>query len=613
MRLRPVGLSALLLVSAISSVPVLAQTPASWRDSYDAKDVMISMRDGTKLYTVYFIPKGKTGPFPILMERTPYGAGNPNSAPRRTTPKINASRGYILAFQDVRGKGKSEGDFENVRPTLKKGAPGCDESTDTYDTVEYLIKNLPSNSGRVGLWGISYPGFYAGAGAIRNHPALKAVSPQAPVNDWFLGDDVHHRGALFLQESFDFSLGFDVPRGKPGISVDREGLAAYDFYLKAGALSNFESKFLQGRLPYWTELMENETYNEYWKSRALWRSFKDVNCAVLTVGGWFDKEDMWGALNLYGASERQNKKSANFLVMGPWSHGQWSSGNAASLGDLAWGDRTGQWYQENVEFPFFERYLRGDDSVASVAEATMFETGVNKWQRFEEWPPKGMQNWNVYLGAGKTLSTAKPTTEGSDSYVADPAKPTPYVADYTTSRRTPGDWLIHDQTFATTRSDVLTYQGITFDKDVRVAGPIDADFWITTTGTDMDLVVKVIDQYPSDSPEVSPTGKSLANYQLMVRGEILRGKFRNSWEKPEPFVPGKPTRVRLQLNDVLHTFRKGHKLVVQVQSYWFPVADRNPNQFLSIAKAKDRDFIKATIGVLYGPKTPSTIRFGTLK
>ncbi len=589
----------------------MPQERVDWRDRWTPAEVMVPMRDGKKLHTVYFVPKGKPGPFPILLERTPYGAGSAARPPQRSNPKIMEA-GYILAFQDVRGTGDSEGEFIDVRPTLPKGSPGIDESTDTYDTVDYLIKNVPQNSKRVGLWGISYPGFYAGAGAIRNHPALKAVSPQAPVNDWFLGDDVHHRGAFFLQETFDFIVFFNVPPGGTAPRIDRQGKSAYQFYLDAGALTNYESKFLQGKIPYWKELIDNDTYNSYWKDRALWRAFTDVKCAVLTVGGLFDKEDMWGAFNLYKTSEKQNPGTPNYLVMGPWSHGQWAGGGGSSLGDWTFGAQTSRWYQDNIEFPFFERYLRGNDAVPAPAEANIFETGANTWRTFDVWPPKGLTAKSAYLTASAGLDWTKPASEGSVKYRYDPQKPTPYVADWQTSRRAPGDWLARNQKFLEGRADTATFRMEPLTEDLRVAGPIEAEVWITTTGTDADIVVQVLDEYPADSGEKNARNEPLAGSQLMVRGEIMRAKFRNSWETPEAITPGKPTRVKFELNDILHTFKKGHRIVVRIMSAWFPIVDRNPNAFVSRARVKDSDFRPADIQVLTGGSTASRIEFGTL-
>lgn len=605
-------------VLALASFVLLIQAAsaqsdrASWRERWEATAVRIPMRDGVKLHTVFFVPKDKEGPFPILMERTPYGAGTAGEPPNWTTPKL-VEAGYVFAYQDVRGTGQSEGTFIDVRPILPAGRAGTDESTDTYDTIEYLVKNVPGNSGRVGLWGISYPGFYAGAGAVRGHPALKAVSPQAPVNDWFLGDDVHHRGAFFLQETFDFIQFFNVPRGAEPVSIDRRGVSAYDFFLRAGPLATYDEKFFMGEMPYWQELVENDTYNAYWKERALWRSFRDVSCAVLTVGGWFDKEDMWGALNLYKAAETQNPGIHNHLVMGPWSHGGWADRGGSSLSRLAFGSPTSNWYRDNVEFPFFERFLRGDEGVPAVPEATMFETGANVWRTFPQWPPKGRVPRSAFLHSKGGLAWMRPSGAGATAYVYDPAKPTPYLADFETNRRAPGDWLARDQRFLDARKDQATFRMAPFDKDLRVAGPIDAEMWITTTGTDADLVVQIIDEYPKGTPHRDARGEPMDGYQLMVRGEIIRAKFRDSWEKPSPIVPGKPTRVRLQLNDVLHTFQKGHRLVVRVQSAWFPIADRNPNAFVSRAQAKESDFVPATIRVLSGGDHASRVTFGELR
>lgn len=598
---------------SVGAGAALAQQPRpNWRDSWDATEVMIPMRDGVKLHTVYFVPKGKTGPFPILMERTPYGSGTANRPPQRSSQQITAA-GYILAYQDVRGKGASEGEYVNVKPILPKGKPGTDESTDTYDTVDYLIKNVPQNSGRVGLWGISYPGFYAGAGAVRNHPALKAVSPQAPVNDWFMGDDVAHRGVMFVQESFDFGLFFDLAKGASPIRIDRGTLSAYDWYLSAGSPASFEEKFLKGRMPYWQELMDNDTYNQYWKERALWRSFKDVGCAVMTVGGLFDKEDMWGALNLYKAGEKQNPGINNFLVMGPWSHGQWASPGGSQLGDFKWGTTTSSTFQAEMEFKFFEKYLRGDDKASSIPEATIFETGSNEFKTFPTWPPKGLGKKSLYAGPFGTLAWQAPTASGARSYNVDPMNPTPYLADYKTSRRAPGDWLARDQSFLDNRKDQTTFWLPALSEDLRVAGPITADLWVTTTGTDGDFVVQVIDEFPADTTETKTNGQSAAGAQFMVRGEIMRAKFRNSFEKPEPVIPGKPTRVRFELNDVLHKFKKGHRIGIRIMSSWFPIAERNPNQFLSRAKTTDADYRTAKVEVLYGPETPTRVEFGTLR
>ena len=591
--------------------PLLQAQAPRLQDAYSKAEYDIPMRDGVKLHTVVYSPRNVLGKHPILMERTPYGAGPYGTAYRglRGSAKLQ-EKGYIFAWQDVRGKGMSEGDYVNIRPQLAKSEKGTDESTDTYDTVDYLVKHVADNNGAVGLWGISYPGFYAGAGAIDSHPNLKAVSPQAPVSDWFLGDDVHHNGAFFIQDNFNFSSGFDVPRGGQRPQFTKSG-SEYDFFLKAGGGAGLEAAYYKGLIPYWNELLDHPNYDAYWKARALPDHMKGVKCAVLTVGGWFDAEDMWGALNTYAKTERQNKGIPNYLVMGPWYHGMWASPNGTTFSDLDFGQNTSRHFQDEIEFPFFERYLRGEN-VPAPAEATVFETGANRWRAFPSWPPKGLANVRMYLGADKGLGFKKST--GGDSFVNDPAAPTPYLADYATSRRRTREYMVDDQRWNETRPDVLTYVEEPLKGDVTVAGPVDVDFWVQTTGSDMDLVVKLIDVYPADATEKTPKGAPMAGYELNVKADVFRGRFRNSFERPEPFVPGRPTRIHFKTNDLLHTFRRGHRLMVQVQGSWFPLVDQNPNRFIpNINRAKPEDFQKATITVLHDAKHPSSVAFGVLR
>lgn len=580
-------------------------------DTYSKAEYDVPMRDGVTLHTVVYSPKNVSGTHPILMERTPYGAG-PYGPDRykgfRGSHKLQEV-GYIFAFQDVRGKNVSKGDYVNIRPQLKKGEKGIDESTDTDDTVDFLVKNVKDNNGAVGLWGISYPGFYAGAGAINSNPHLKAVSPQAPVSDWFLGDDVHHNGAFFVQDNFNFSSGFDVPRGGAAPVIPR-GEFQYDFFLKAGGGEGLENAYYKGLIPYWNELLDHPNYDQYWKDRSLPDHMKGVKCAVLTVGGWFDAEDMWGALNTYAKTEKQNR-TPNFLVMGPWYHGMWAQANGSTFGDLDYGQNTSKRFQDEIEFPFFEKYLRGQ-KVPPPAEATVFETGTNVWRTFPSWPPKNLRKATMYLAADKGLGFAKST--GDDSFVNDPAAPTPYLADYKTSRRRTREYMVDDQRWNEARADVLTYVAVPARQDLTVAGPIDVDFWVATTGTDMDLVVKVIDVYPADTADKTPKGESMAGYELNVKADIFRARFRNSFERPEPFVPGKPTRVHFRMNDLLHTFRKGHRLMVQVQGSWFPLVDQNPNRFVpNINRVRPEDFQKATITVLHDAAHPSSVTLGVLR
>ncbi|RYG46673.1 CocE/NonD family hydrolase, partial [bacterium] len=506
--------------------------------TYKKIEAMVPMRDGVKLYTAVYVPENKPGPFPILMERTPYSAGpyGPTSMKRghRGSAKLQ-ELGYAFAYQDVRGRYMSEGDFQNVRPQLKRGQKGTDESTDTYDTVDWLVKNVAGNNGSVGLWGISYPGGYAALGAINSHPALKAASPQAPTADWFVGDDFHHNGALFLQDAYGFLRGFGQPRPQPsptgtepappaGFS-DAEG--AYAFHLKTGALSNYNPLHLKGRVAFWNDMAAHGSYDDFWKSRSIPDKMKGVKCAVLTVGGWFDAEDLWGPLHTYAATEKQNRGTYNALVMGPWFHGMWAgrAGGGQTFGDLDFGSATSIYYQDEIEFPFFEKYLRGQD-VKPPAEMTAFQTGANKWRTFEQWPPKGLRERSFFLADDKGLALEK-GKDGGDEYVNDPAAPTPYQADPKIKNRT-REYMIDDQRFASARADVLAYTSPAFTAETTYAGSVDADLWVTTTGTDADFIVKVIDVWPSDSTEKSPKGVSMAGYQQMVRVEVMRGKFRDS-------------------------------------------------------------------------------------
>ncbi len=613
------SIAALFALTTHNFLPQTGNALPGVRANYDKFEYMVPMRDGVKLYTAVYVPKTQTENGPILLERTPYSAGPYGSDNYKGGFRGSSElrkRGYIFAYQDVRGRYMSEGEFENVRPMLKKGAKGIDESTDTFDTVDFLVKNVRKNNGSVGLWGISYPGFYAGAGGVNSHPNLKAVSPQAPVSDWFKGDDFHHNGALFLQDGFGFLRGFGQPRPKPSPTggesappIDQSG-GAYDFYLRTGALKNFDPLYLKGRVSFWKDMMEHDTYDDFWKDRALPDHMTGVKCAVLTVGGWFDAEDLWGALNLYKNTERKNRGTYNSLVMGPWYHGMWASPTGQVFGDLDFGNPTSTYFQEQVELPFFEKFLRGQ-TVTAPPEVTAFNTGSNQWRQFDEWPPRGIRPVSYYFDQQRGLSTEKPRQDGADTYVADPANPTPYLAEPSNPRRT-REYMIDDQRFLATRSDVVSYTTPAFTADQTFAGPIIADLWVTTTGTDGDFIVKVVDEWPADAPEKSPKGASMANYQQLVRFEVMRGKFRDNLSKPEPFKPGQPTRVKFTLNDWLHTVRAGHRLKIIVQSSMFPLIDRNPNQFLKISEANDADYIKATVNLLRSPRYPSRVELHTL-
>ncbi len=577
---------------------------------------MIPMRDGVKLCCIAYVPKNVPGPHPILLERTPYSAGPYGEDFRDMYRQDYIKAGFILAYEDVRGKYLSQGTFEDVRPELSQHTKPTevDESTDTADTVAFLIKHVPDNNGKVGLTGISYPGFYAEMGAINTPSGLAAVSPQAPVSQWFKGDDWHHNGVLFLQDAFDFMSWFGTVDPKPspihnGISINRHGLSAYDFYLKTGAMPNFDKDYYKGRIPFWNQVLRHETYDSWWKARAAGPHLKNVSCPMLFVGGLFDAEDMYGALHSYADAKRQNPHTTVDLVMGPWFHGMWAYGAGSSFGQLDYGQTTASWFRKNIELPFFERYLEGKTNVKKIAPVTIYETGANKWRQFDQWPPKGATQNQLFLGPDKEILPKSSEISGRNEFVNDPANPTPYLADWSTSTHRPTTYMDDDQTWASERKDVLTFESGPLIKDLVMAGPINVKFWTSTTGTDEDLVVKVIDVYPSNTEQKNPDGDSMAGKEIMIRGDIMRCKFRHSFTVPKAMTPGKPTLVSFQLNSVFHDFRPGHRVMIQIQGDWFPLCNRNPNTFTNINTAPDSAYHKATVSLYYGRQYPSQITF----
>jgi len=582
-------------------VPLLAVSVAGAQvKGYRKIEYRIPMRDGKKMYCAVYVPVGRSGKHPIMLERTPYSAGP--YGPNKMTGGLPGSKkfqdaNYIFAFSDVRGRFMSEGKWAEIRPILAthKTKSDVDETTDAYDTVDYLIKHVPGNNGRVGVWGISYPGFYASASAINNHPAVKAVSPQAPVSEWFLGDDVYHNGAFFLQDNFEFYFFFGQEQPKPveeypSIGDNPRKGDAYKYYLGFGSASNAE-KFYKGRIPFWGKIMNHDRYDGYWQNRSVPPRMKNVKCPTLVVGGWFDAEDLYGTLNTYQGIERLNPGGPHWLVMGPWSHGMWAGGGGDSFGGLSFGQPTSDVFQNQIEFPFFDAYLRGPGGLKRP-EAQVFETGTNRWRTFEQWPPAIATPYTVYLAGPGHLDTV-PGPSGKETYISDPANPVPYQDGVLGGRS--ATYMVDDQRFASKRSDVLTYQTDELEKDLTVAGRINVDLNVTTTSTDADFIVKVIDVYPSDAGD-------LADRQVLVRGDVMRGKFRNGFSTPAPFVPGKPAHVPIVLNDVLHTFKKGHRLMIQVQSSWFPLVDRNSQTYGNNFYAKPADYKKATIGILHSSK-----------
>ena len=614
-RVTPILLVAFSLFAPLSNAqprPETADKALEYTRSHFTKyDYRIPMRDGAKLFTTVYVPKETDQACPILMQRTPYSVGpygidNYRSTLGPSSTFTNAN--FIYAYQDVRGRYLSEGTFIDVpvHKTRFSSPKDTDESTDAYDTVEWLIKNIPNNNGRVGQWGISYPGFYSAFSLINSHPALKAVSPQAPMGDVGNGDDTYHNGAFFLAANFGFFVSFK-PRGpeperpKPGNRFEFGTADAYAFYLRMGPLTNSETLYMKGANEYWTDLLRHPNYDEFWSSRALAQHMKKVTPSVMTVGGWFDAEDLSGPLKIFRAIEKDANAPANTLVMGPWPHGGWSRMDGDKLGNLDFHVKTGEFYRENIEFPFFVQNLKAKSNRSKPAEevkipkAWVFETGRDEWRKFDSWPPKNAVRKALHLHAGGKLSfdAAKNGSNEFDEYVSDPANPVPVTGEIGTGM--PGDYMTYDQRFASRRPDVLTYQTEPLEADVTIAGPINPVLRVSTSGTDSDFVVKLVDVYPDDYPdrEPNPSNIHMGGYQQLVRGEPFRGKFRNGLNQPEAFKPGEVSKIEFSMPDVLHTFRAGHRIMVQIQSSWFPLTDRNPQTFVNIPSATEADFQKA--------------------
>ena len=575
---------------------------------YTKIERMVPMRDGVKLFTAIYIPKSTGEKYPILMERTPYSSApyGENNLKHNLGPNpLFSNEKYIFVYQDVRGRHMSEGQFQEMTPAIdnKKGSKNVDESSDTYDTVDWLLKNIENNNGKVGIYGISYPGFYASASLPNAHPAVKAVSPQAPVTDEFEGDDAYHRGAFYLMDNFSFLNFFDAPRDSPrqknpevNETINIED--AYNFYLKTGALKNYNELYFHNQSKIWNEYLAHSTNDAYWQARNIRPHLTSVKPATLLVGGWFDAEDMFGSLHTYEAIEKQNPVNDNRIIMGPWTHGAWERHDWSSFDTYTFGSNTSAYFQK-MELDFFNWYLKGKGSF-NAAEATVFVTGSNEWKSFTQWPPKEATSSKWLLNNNHDLLLENGPVTGSDQYVSDPANPVPYLDKKSGNRLS--EYMSADQTFASTRSDVLYYESTSIKDDITIAGPVTANLFVSTTGTDADFIVKVIDVLP-DAHQT----------QQLVRAEVLRGKFRNSFEKPEPFIPNKITPVKLELNSVAHTFLKGHKIMVQIQSSWFPLVDLNPQQFMNIPTATDADFKKVTIQIYHDPAHPSSVEVMQLK
>lgn len=591
--------------------------------NYTKYEYRIAMRDGKRLFTSVYVPKDSSKQYPILLNRTPYSVApygvdqyKADIAPNA----ILAKDGYIVVYQDVRGRNWSEGEFINMTPhkAKKAGPQDVDESTDTYDTIDWLVKNIPNNNGRVATWGISYPGFYTAAGMIDAHPAHKLASPQAPITDWFTGDDFHHNGALYLPHAFNFLAVFGQPRPEPTYQkrdpYDHKTPDGYKFFLDMGPLYNANERYLKNNVAFWNDITKHPNYDEFWQSRNIRPHLKNIQPDVLTIGGWFDAENLYGALQVFKNVEKQGFAKSNRIVMGPWYHGEWSRGEGKQLGDIPFNAKTTEWYQNNVEAPHFKHVLK-DGPDPKLAKATVFESGSNVWRQYPTWPPQGVTPKRLYLHAGGKLSFNAPGEgrDAFDEYPSDPAKPVPVVPQI--ANRMTREHMVMDQRHASTRPDVLTYVSDVLEEDIVVAGNVAPNIFFSTSGTDADVVVKLIDVFPNDypNPEPNPTGVQMGGYQMMVRGDIFRARFRESFSTPKPFTPGKVEKVAWNLPDVNHCFRRGHRIMVQVQSTWFPLADRNPQKFVpNIYEARESDFQKANQRVWRGGENASFLSVDVL-
>lgn len=645
MKVNRLFLIVVILFSFVTSFPQAAQMTSQQKEladyikeNYTKREVMIPMRDGVKLFTSIYEPKDKSQKYPFMLDRTPYTVA-PYGADKFKTSlgpnELFAREGYIFVYQDVRGRWESEGEFEDVRPeTAKPGTKEIDESTDSYDTVDWLIKNVENNNGRVGIWGISYPGFYTSTAIINSHPAIKAASPQAPVSDWFHGDDMHHNGALFLAQNYSFFGGFGQARPTPTATGDylkkstgRVTQDGYDYFRQTGGLRETADSYEKNygvRIKFWDEMMQHPNYDQYWKDRNVLPKLKNVKAAVMTVGGWYDNEDLFGALHTYQHIEEQNPGIYNVLVIGPWFHGGWERADGDFLGTAYFGAKTSINYRSQIELPFFNHFLKDKGDISNIKEVNLFDTGANVWRSFDNYEPKNVKETPLYLteNGGLTFSPdATKATGGYDEYVSDPLKPVPYTQKITSNY--PRDFMTEDQRFASTRPDVLVYQTEPLTEDITVTGELKPSLFVSSSGTDSDFVVKLIDVFPDNYkyPEgVKPPENSAfsvfepGGYEMLLRGEPFPARFRNSFEKPEPLTPNQPAKISFDMPGIAHTFKKGHRIMVQIQSTWFPLVARNPQKFMDNYKlATAADFQKAVERIYRGGANSSLIELPIMK
>ncbi len=578
-------------------------------DKYNRKEVYIPMRDGTKMHAVIFTPKNQTEKLPFLIERTPYGVNEYPSPEKSGYIKDMAQDGYIFVFEDIRGRYLSEGKYEMMRMSRDKKDPkAIDESSDTYDTIDWLLKNVPDNNGKAGLYGISYDGWTTIIAASDPHPAMVAASEQATPSDMFLNDDLHHNGAFRLSYAFEYAFMEEI--SKTDSLFQFGNYDTYDWYLKLGPLSNLNDKYIHGKLPTWNNYIAHPDYDDFWKRQSLTYRLDSPRVAIQHVSGWWDQEDMVGPQSAYQALEKQDRHNRNFIVLGPWRHGGWAGGDGSSLGNIKFdGQNTASYFRKEIQAKWFAWYLKGKGD-GNFAEAISFQTGSNKWKNYSAWPPKESTVKDIYFHANGKLSFNPPTATESkfESYVSDPAKPVPYRARPIEETYGPGSrwyfWLTEDQRFVDNRPDVLTWQTDTLTADITVTGNLLAKLYAATSGTDADWVVKLIDVYPQEyKKELKMSG-----YELMIAADVLRGRYRKGFTKPEPAIPGKVEQYAIDLHGIDHVFKRGHKIMVQVQSSWFPIIDRNPQKYVpNIYKAKAADYIKATESIYHTVGAASSI------
>lgn len=592
---------------------------------YDKIEHVIPMRDGKKMFTAVYTPKDHTKTYPILLFRTPYsirGYGEDFTPVKRMAPSVDFLKdGYIIVLQDMRGTYKSEGTFvvqRNIRDN-KDDPTAIDASTDNYDTIDWLIENIEGHNGKVGQWGISYPGWTTMMGMIDAHPALAASSPQASPSDMFIGDDWHHNGAFRLMYSFSWMSGAARSRDKLTTKkpdpFDYGTPWGYEFFLDAGPTSELNDKYFKGSIPAWSDFIDHPNYDDFWKKQAAVQHMKNITHPILNVAGWFDAEDFYGPISIYNEIEKTTPHNKSTLVVGPWKHGGWTFTDGSSLGDIQFGSKTSDHYNKNIIFPFFQYHLKGEGDW-NPAEAIVFETGNNKWHNFSQWPPKAAQAKNLYFHADGKLSFEAPREKSkkvADKYTSDPAKPVPFSSQMIT--RAGHTWMIEDQRPASTRPDVLTYKTDILTEDITIAGPILASLFVSTTGTDADYFVKLIDVYPGDAKDNvdDPKKIKMGNYQMLLGVEVMRAKYRNSMSHPEPLKPGKVTPVSFNIWDKFHTFKKGHRIMVQVHSSWFPAYDRNPQKFMDIYQAKAEDFKVADHKIYRSKRFPSHLKLPVIE